>query len=661
MFTEINASNNNRLIEAEILKSDLQIKGEWIMPGIVAIIGDEVSESLIRIMIDSITHEDWQQNDLYVQSPVAIGRVHLGIINPEPQPIFNEEKSAFIVMDGEIYDYEKEKRRLESKGHVFRVNNDAEFCLHLYEDRGESFVDNLEGSFVLLIYDIKNGRIIVANDRHGLRHLYFTKNDDRYVFSSEVKAILKNETFKKEIDHEAVADFFAFGRILGHKTLFKEIKEVPPGSMMVWFQGKLSERKYWNFKFEENTNSALGPNFYVDNLVNLFRKAAQKRTRGKCRLGIFLSGGLDSRTVAAAVKNEAQKLSSFTYGMKGGDEANIAKKVANTIGAEHHFVELRRDFLAEYAEKAIYYTDGMMLCADIWWMNLLPKIREDVDVVFHGTSLDILLGTYLSRVAGSGSIESVSRIFLEREVSKANSEVFLSLLFSEQNYVISSKMAPLFYSENYYQKVKDYPFRSFKQSFERSGGIDPVSRTDYFFLESLASLHLSLVMVRNYVEDRFLGFDKDFFDFALTIPTKLRFGYKLYYQFLTRLAPDAAKLPYQRTGVPPQWPMIAHRIGFIIKGGYRLLAIKLGEKTKGLINLPRNVGYPDRDQLIRADARTRRFFEDILLDQRTLGRGYFNNDFVIKMLNEHMTNKKNWGTQLCVLLTFELWNRYFID
>lgn len=631
------------------------------MPGIVAVIGDEVNESLIRIMIDSITHEDWQRNDLYVQSPIAIGRVHLGIINPEPQPIFNEEKSAFIVMDGEIYDYEKEKKRLESKGHVFRVNNDAEFCLHLYEDRGESFVDNLEGSFILVIYDIKKGRIIVANDQHGLRPLYFTKNDDRYIFSSEVKAILKDETFKKEIDHEAVADFFAFGRILGQKTFFKEIKAVPPGSMMIWFQGKLSERKYWDFKFGENTNSAFGHNSYVDNLVNLFRKAAQKRTRGKCRLGIFLSGGLDSRTVAAAVKNEVQKLSTFTYGIKGGDEANIAQTVAKNIGAEHHFVELRRDFLAEYAEKAIYYTDGMLLCAHIWWMNLLPKVREDVDVIFHGTSLDILLGTYLSRVAGGSSIESVSRIFLEREVSKANSEVFLGLLFSGQNNLISSKMAPLFYSENYYQRVKDYPFRSFKQSFERNGGIDPVSCTDYFFLESLARLHLSLVMVRNYVEDRFLGFDKDFFDFALTIPTKLRFGYRLYYQFLTRLAPDVARLPYQRTGVPPQWPMVAHRIGFIIKGGYRLLAIKIGEKTKGLIALPRNIGYPDLDQLIRTDVRTRRFFEDILLDQRTLSRGYFNSDFVIKMVNEHMTNKKNWGTQLCALLTFELWNRYFID
>lgn len=631
------------------------------MPGIIAIIDDQVNESLLRMMVDSITHEEWQKKDLYIQAPIAIGRVHLGIVNPEQQPIFNEEKSAFIVMDGEIYDYETEKKRLESKGHVFRVNNDAEFCLHLYEDCGENFVNNLEGSYVLVIYDIKNGRILVANDKHGLRHLYFTKNGNRYIFSSEVKAILKDETFRKEVDHEAVADFFAFGRILGQKTFFREIKTVPPASLVVWSKGRISERKYWSFKFGENTNSALNSDYYVNNLVNLFRKAAKKRTRGKYRLGIFLSGGLDSRTVAGAVKNEVQELSTFTYGIKGGDEANIAQKVAKTIGAKHHFVELRRDFLAQYAEKAIYYTDGMMPCAHIWWMTLLPMARKHVDIVFHGTSLDILLGTYLSRVAFRHSLDRMSSVFLEREVSKANSDVFLSLLFSGQNSPISLKIAPFFYSESYYQKIKDYPFKSFKKSFERTGGIDSVSRTDYFFLESLARLHLSLVLVRNYVEDRLLGFDEDFFAFALNIPTKLRFGYRLYYQFLTRLAPAVAKVPYQRTGVPPQWPIFAHRIGFIVKGGYKLIAIKLKEKTKGQISLPQEIGYPDLNQLIRTDSRTRRFFEDILLDQRTLSRNYFNGDFIVKMVNEHMTNKRNWGMQLCTLLTFELWNRMFID
>lgn len=630
------------------------------MPGIVVIIDPECDESLIRSMASSITHEEWQKTDLYVKPPIALARVHLGILNPEQQPIFNEDGSAFIFMDGEVYNYETEKEELQKKGHVFRIDNDAEFCLHLYEDCGENFIKKLEGSFVLVIYDLKSGHIIVANDRHGQRHLYFTKIGGRYIFSSEVKAILKDKTFKKEIDHEAVADFFAFGRLLGYKTFFTGIKELPPASMLVLDKGNISERKYWDFRFE-GASSIEGYKYYVSKLANLFKKAAKKRSEGKYRLGVFLSGGLDSRTVAAAVRNQVQSLSTFTYGLKGGDEANIAQRIAKSLGTNHHFVELRKDYLAEYAERATYLTDGMLPCSHIWLISLLSTVRKNVDVIFHGTSLDILLGTWLSRVSFRHSLENVSSIFLEREISKADSNVFIGLLFSGLNNLISSKMAPLFYSKNYYEKIKDFPLRSFKNSFEKIGGCDATSSTDYFFLSSIARGNLSLVLIRDYVEDRIIGLDNDFFDFALKIPTKLRLSYKLYYRFLTYLAPNVASLPYQRTGVPPQWPMIAHRIGFIIKGGYKLLAIKLREKTGGKILLPQNIGYPNLDQLIRTDTRTRSFFERVLLDEKTLSRNYFNRDFIIKMVHEHMTARRDWGMQLCALLTFELWNRLFID
>lgn len=111
------------------------------MPGIVAIIDPKGTESLVKSMAHSITHEEWQENDIYLKPPLGVARVHLGKINPEKQPIFNEDKSAFIFMDGEVYDYETEKKQLELKGHVFHINNDAEFCLHLYEDLGERFIE----------------------------------------------------------------------------------------------------------------------------------------------------------------------------------------------------------------------------------------------------------------------------------------------------------------------------------------------------------------------------------------------------------------------------------------------------------------------------------------------------------------------------------------
>jgi asparagine synthase (glutamine-hydrolysing) len=130
---------------------------------------------------------------------------------------------------------------------------------------------------------------------------------------------------------------------------------------------------------------------------------------------------------------------------------------------------------------------------------------------------------------------------------------------------------------------------------------------------------------------------------------------------LAELAPELAKIPYQRTGVAPTMPILAHRIGFLAKGSYKFLARKLRAKTHGFISLPHKIGYPDLDDWIRHDKNLRQFLESILLDRKTLARGYFNPDFVTQMVKDHVKGKKDWGMQLCALLTFELWNRLFID
>ena len=261
------------------------------MPGLIAIIDKDCNESLLQSMISSITHEEWQKTDSYIQSPLSVARVHLGILNPAKQPIFNENGTVFIFLDGEIYTEKLERKKLHSKGHKFDINNDAEFCLHLYEEIGDNFVEKIEGSFTLVIYDIRKERIIIANDRHGLRPLYYTKIGKRIVFASEVKAILRDNNFKKEIDNEAIADFFAFGWILGDKTFFREVKSLLPGSIAIWSKEKLDISQYWKFEFKDSNKAQLNINDYANNLVALIRKAAKKQTQGNSRIGVFLSGG----------------------------------------------------------------------------------------------------------------------------------------------------------------------------------------------------------------------------------------------------------------------------------------------------------------------------------------------------------------------------------
>jgi hypothetical protein len=156
--------------------------------------------------------------------------------------------------------------------------------------------------------------------------------------------------------------------------------------------------------------------------------------------------------------------------------------------------------------------------------------------------------------------------------------------------------------------------------------------------------------------------DNNFFEFALRVPVRFRFRYQeLYFRFLAKLAPDLARIPYERTGVAPIMPIPAHRISFLIRGAYKFFGRKLKARMRGLI-LPRaKMGYPDLGELIRTDGNLRSYFENILLDKKTLEREYFNSGFVSQIVEDHMRGKKDWSTLLCALLTFELWNRLFID
>jgi len=163
------------------------------------------------------------------------------------------------------------------------------------------------------------------------------------------------------------------------------------------------------------------------------------------------------------------------------------------------------------------------------------------------------------------------------------------------------------------------------------------------------------------LEDRIPGYDNDFVDFVLKIPPKLRFEHKVYYRFFRKLAPDLAKIPYQKTGIPPMAPQVAHKIGFLIKGAYKIFIRKLRNITRGVVSIPYKIGYPDYDEWIRKDKNLKKFFADILLDRKTLDRGYFNEKYIIQMVRDHMSYKKNYGRLLCALVTFELWHRLFFD
>jgi len=622
------------------------------MPGIVAVVDDVHGEELLHLMMKSMKHRDSYLLDSYASKKLAIGRVHLGIFNPEPQPIFNEDKSLGIFMDGKIYDYAEEKERLRLKGHKFTVDNDAEFCLHKFEEYGESFVNNLNGSFVMAIFNVENHDLLIANDRHGSKPLFYAKNDGKYLFASEVKAILQDKTFKKEVDDSAVAEFFAFSRLLGCKTLFKGINALRPASMAVLSNGKLGICRYWNVSFEKECSTAYTEEYHIKKLVHSLRKAVRRRMEEQHSYGVFLSGGVDSRSVAVEVNRQRSPTFTFTYGVEKGEEARIAEKVAKKLGTRHTFIKQERDFFVRFAEEGVYLTDGMCNCYSFnWTKNVLDRVNRDVDVVFHGLGLDYLGGWPIS----------IFQI-VDRQILKAPEKHFAHLVYKKFNNLISDENMPLFFSNNYYKKIEGIPQKSLEEELAHLPPVHPLNKLIAFSMNS-ARRGAGRAVLRSFLEEEMPAWDNCLIDAFFEIPPELRLEHKIYYKFLTFLAPNLTWVPYEATSIPPIAPLFVHRLGTIIKGVYKMLARKLRNVTKGLISLPEislRGGYPDIDEILR-DAQIRRFFESVLLNERTMSRGYFNRGYIAKMIEDHMSYKKDYGTQLCALLTFELWHRLFMD
>ncbi len=616
------------------------------MPGLVGIIGNNsVDERLLDRMANSVKHEQWQRIDKYSDYFFGAASVSLGIFNPHPQPIFNEARTICIFMYGKIYDYQKEANELKNRGHQFTVGDDADFCLHSYEEYGVEFINGLNGSFVLAIYELKERKVIIANDRTGFRPLYYAISGGKLLFASEVKAILEDSTFNKELNDETIADFFAFGEILGNKTFFKRIETLPPASVATYDGEQMSIEQYWDYRYEPDYN--LSEDEIVDQLVQTFKKAVEIRMRDSLRYGVSLSGGLDSRVVLGAIdKSQRHRVTAFSYGLPGCDEIKVAQMVAKKAGVNQLIIEYNADELVSHAEEVVYLSDGM----DTIEVSFLPyafgRAREQVDVFSFGLALEVPLGGYC----------------LNRSILEAKSEEELVQIGYSQKVSFPPQAMAALFTNDYYAAIKDMPLGSFTEALHRAKPEHPADKIDYFFLRNHVRRFtiLGSMIGRNKVEETIPTFDNEFIAVLLKIPPELRFKYHIYRKFLRRLAPELAALPYSNTMVRADAPLIAWKAG----RAYHHYAKEMLRKgvwhlTGGRIYLPNKRSYLNFNEWLRFNEKWRGFVTGLLLDKEACSRRYFNREYIETLINEHEAGKADYSRQLVYLATFELFLRLF--
>jgi asparagine synthase (glutamine-hydrolysing) len=615
------------------------------MPGLVGIVwNNRVDELLLDKMANSIRHEDWYKVDKYTDSFFRAARVSLGIFNPEPQPIFNENRTICIFMYGKIYNYEREVNELKNRGHKFTIYNDAEFCLHSYEEYGKDFVNSLNGSFVLAIYDLKHREIIIANDRYGLRPLYYAMNSGKLLFASEVKAILEDSRFSKELNDETIAEFFAFqGEIVSNKTFFKGIEVLPPASVFTYDGSSISIEKYWDFNYKPDYS--LSEDEITDRLVQTFKEAVDIRMKDNLRYGVALSGGLDSRSIVGAMnKDRRQDLVTVTFGIRGCDEAKIAEDISRKADMRHMFVEIDSDeVITPYSEHGVFITDGMNCIGAGSLLFAYKKVKPHIDVLFDGLMGNVLPG-------GSELTRGAFRI--------KNNEGLAKILHARR--VFPDNVLARLFTADYYAKIKDVPRRSIEDYLVKLAG-HPANRLSYFTLQSFVRRfsYLGDVIMRSVVEEATPFFDNNFIDVIIKIPPALRFNHYIYRKFLIKLAPEFATIPYNLTMVRADAPLLAWKMGRIYQGGKEKLKKKILHLTRGKIYLPSKRSYVKLDEWMRLNEKWRGFVRGLLLDEEACSRSYFNKDYIETLIKQHEAGKADHSQRLAYLATFELFLRMF--
>lgn len=374
------------------------------MCGIAGIIqpnsSDSINESVLRNMLAYLQHRGPDQFGIYLDDDCGLVNTRLSIldISGGQQPISNEDQSLWIVYNGEIFNDLPLKKELIEKGHHFLTQTDTEVVLHLYQEYGPDFLQKINGQYAIAIWDTKNKSLFLARDRMGIRPLYYTHINGNFVFSSEIKAMLALENWNPEIDLNVLRETFTYWGPLSPKSIFKNVFEIPQGTFLIYKNGSVNIQPYWEMNFSEQ-NVVKNDQEYIDEFEELLINAAQMRLRADVPVGAYLSGGLDSSTIAAVIQQFSEaplETFSIQFSDPKFDEKEFQNQMVNSLTVNHHSFTCTSEDIGSVFPDVIWHTETPVLRTSPAPMFLLSELVHEnkYKVVLTGEGADEILGGY---------------------------------------------------------------------------------------------------------------------------------------------------------------------------------------------------------------------------------------------------------------------------
>ncbi len=363
---------------------------------------------LLKSMADAIRHRGPDDSGYFTANAgewtVGLAHRRLSIIDLATghQPLGNEDGTIQIVFNGEVYNYQELRRELDAYGHRFATNSDTETIVHAYEQWGVDCVERFRGMFAFAIWDAGRERLFLARDRFGKKPLFVCESNGTLWFASEMKAILSCPGVQRDLDTDAVAEYFAYRYVPGPHTLLRGVRKLMPGSVAVWEKGRLSQRQYYLPPDGQPVAPAKLPDDPVTRFLEILDESVRIRMIADVPFGAFLSGGIDSSAVVGLMsKHAGQPVKTFSVGFSESEysELSYARTIAKQFATDHHELTVSQEDLMQHLPTLVAYRDAPVAePSDIPIYLLSVEARRSVKMVLTGEGSDEILGGYPKHV-----------------------------------------------------------------------------------------------------------------------------------------------------------------------------------------------------------------------------------------------------------------------
>lgn len=621
--------------------------------GIFNLNGEPVSPAHLRKMTDAIRHRGPDGEGFYADSFVGLGHRRLAVIDLSPaghQPMLTEDGRFAITYNGEVYNFQEIRAELETLGHPFRSHSDTEVVLHAYAQWGPDSLFRLNGMFAFAVWDKTRQELFLARDRYGIKPLYYTFQGNTFLFASEQKAILTYPTMEREIDLEALFEYFTFQNIFTDRTLLKNIRILPAGCWAKLPLGAIRDHlgvvRYWDFHFVEPDHPAEDEE-YVEELDRLFRQAVNRQLVSDVEIGSYLSGGMDTGSITAVAATQLPYIKTFTCGFDlhsasglelAFDEREKAEYMSYLFKTEHYDMVLKAGDMERILPKLAWHLEEPRVGQSYPNFYASQLASKFVKVVLSGTGGDELFGGYPWRYY--------------RAVVNDNFEQYIDKYYSYwqrliPNSVICEVFRPIWEKVNHVciRDIFRDVFRIHANHLSRPE--DYVNHSFYFeartFLHSLLVVEDKLSMAHG-LETRVPFLDNDLVDFAMQIPVKLKLKNLREMIRLNENEPGSKRLKYfNRTN---DGKLILRKV---MK---RYIPSEIANGQKQGFSAPdaswfkgESIEYVRR-LLYNSDARIYNFLDRVAVQ---------------RLVDEHLEGKENRRLFIWSLLNFEWWCHHFLN